>query len=261
MNSLKYLIISCCVLSASSLTIPPTIKIAAAPAKVQTLGVPNILVSDVDNLPGFVSKDNPNDADLAAKQIIERRIGNFSAQIRGQIIQSKLFQVIDVNNHLALDYLSSESATLKPESNTTLQAAESATIKARTTSPNQKVDFMLIGQLSAISAGEEINAISGTTKSSAIYSIDIAVDYKLIRTKDRTIIASFTAAGHAGDAKIISTASAKPNHKIPVLVQQAGADLADEVISEINLQLGSGKRNLLNSESAPAITDVKTYSD
>jgi hypothetical protein len=221
-----------------------------------TLGVPNIQINDWDNLPGFLSKDT-HDSDQATKQLIQKQIGAFSIQIRRQIRSSQTFQIIDIDPDQALAYLTLESANsnlnivtstpiIKPKNLKDGQLSKGRSRMLESQTPN----FMLLGQLSALSAGEGINRINDTNKFSAIYNIDIAVDYKLVRTKDHAIVAIFTAAGHSGDAKIIAAAS-KPNHKIPLLIQQAGADLADEVISELQLQLGNGKLNPPNQESPP----------
>jgi hypothetical protein len=82
-----------------------------------------------------------------------------------------------------------------------------------------------------------------------------------IRDRDRTIVASFTAAGHSGDVKLVSSQTQKVMHNMPLLVKQLGANLSTDVSSMLSEQIGNGKLYLNNQESAPKVTDFKTYAD
>lgn len=241
---------------------------------VPSIGIPNISNNNNSSLPSFMQKDSSNDADNGTSTLVQQQINNFSAQIRGSIIQSKQFRVVDVDNGITQKYINfnesspentfelNESQEIKmtaTESNNT-KSAESNTVLAKSVT-NQTPDYLLIGNLAAINAGEEVNQIIGTNKYSNIYSIDIAVDYKLIRTQDHTIVASFTAAGHSGDVKFVSTQTQKIVHNIPALVKQLGDNLATDVTSLLSEQIGNGKLYLNNQESAPKVTDFKSYSD
>ena len=233
---------------------------------IPTIGVPNITITDGTILPSFISPTSGNLSDSATQNIVQQQIENFSAQIRGTIIQEGQFKVVDVDNSTAQNYIniaqaqnneSSESMVKLDESSSTPFAMPKVTKANSTKTP----EYLLIGNLSAINAGEEINQIINTTKYSDIYSIDLAVDYKLIRTNDKTIVASFTATGHSGDVKLLNSPDQKMQHNIPSLIQQVGSDLANQVNTQLNNQIGNGKLYLDNSESTPQITDFKTYKD
>lgn len=231
-----------------------------------TIGVPNITVNSTTATPSFISTDSSTQTDAATTKMLQQQITNFSAQIRGTILQSGQFRVVDVDNNFVQMHLPVESAPVS-ESTPLIESAplpESPTIttsKSPDKTTSKTPDYLLIGSLAAINAGEEVNQIINTNKYSDIYSIDLAVDYKLIRTSDRTIVASFTAAGHSGDVKLVNYPDQKMQHNIPLLVQQVGADLASEVSSQLQTQIGGGKLYLNNQESAPKVTDFKTYSD
>lgn len=232
-----------------------------------TIGVPNITVNSTTPTPSFISTDSSTQTDAATTKMLQQQITNFSAQIRGSILQSGQFRVVDVDNNFVQTHLPIESAPTTAESAPLVESAtiieSSVTVVSKPTdkTTNKTPDYLLIGNLAAINAGEEVNQIINTNKYSDIYSIDLAVDYKLVRTNDRTIVASFTAAGHSGDVKLVNSPDQKMQHNIPLLVQQAGADLAAEVTTQLQAQIGGGKLYLNNQESAPKITDFKTYSD
>ncbi len=246
---------------------------------VPSIGIPNISNDNSSNLPSFMQKDASDNVDSTTNTLVQQQINNFSAQIRGDIIQNKQFRVVDVDTGVTQKYASLNESS--PENNlkqnesqninlTNAESAalvnngkpvESATATSIAPAVSQMPDYLLVGNLAAINAGEEVNQIIGTNKYSNIYSIDIAVDYKLIRTQDRTIVASFTAAGHSGDVKLVSSQTQKVMHNMPLLVKQLGANLATDVSSMLSEQIGNGKLYLNNQESAPKVTDFKTYAD
>lgn len=233
-----------------------------------TLGVPNIIMpATAAATPEFIriSPDSDNN-DKATAKLVQQQMTNFSAQVRGSIIQSKYFQIIDVDNSVAANYLAeAESQVAASVVSSPKQAAESTvvglkaapTVKAKAALP----DYMLIGTVSAIDAHEEINPITDTNRYSAIYSIDVAVDYKLISTQDHRMIAAFTAAGHSGDVKLITNPNQKIYHNIPKLVSQVGDDLAKEVMNQLAIQLQNGKVVKDAQDQSPKVSDVKVYSN
>lgn len=233
---------------------------AASSYALPTIGVPNITVNSQTAIPSFISTDSSTQTDAATTKMLRQQITNFSAQIRGAILQSGQFRIIDVDNNFIQTHLPIESASISESSPAGSAIAGESSIPA--TKPAGKTpDYLLIGTLAAINAGEEVNQIINTNKYSDIYSIDLAVDYTLVRTDDRTIVASFTAAGHSGDVKLINSPEQKMQHNIPLLVQQAGTDLANEVTTQLQAQIGGGKLYINNQESGPKITDFKTYDD
>jgi hypothetical protein len=253
--------------------------ISSLATAVPSIGIADITTNGTSNsLPSFMQKDASDDSDNTTNALIQQQINNFSAQIRGNIIQSQQFRVVDVDTDITQKYanlsesspensfgqnISQNPSTTKTESPslaTNAKPLESAAIAVKP-AQNQLPDYLLIGTLAAINAGEEINQIIGTNKYSNIYSIDIAVDYKLVRTQDQTIVASFTAAGHSGDVKLVNSQTQKVMHNIPLLVKQLGANLATDVSSMLSEQIGNGKLYLNSQESSPKVTDFKTYTD
>jgi len=216
-----------------------------------TLGVPDLQTSSSAATHSFINPDSTTSIDGTTETIIKQQISNFSAQIKGKIIQSKHFQVIDIDNKLAYTYNSTTS------SNNTKSLNESNILPGN--KPSSLPDYILIGTVSAIDAGEETHQISDTNRYSLIYSIDIAVDYKLIRTRDSVIVSSFTAAGHGGDVKLTTNQQQKMNHNIPKLVKETGADLANDVNNQLTIQLENGKIIRDYQEATPKTVKLTTY--
>ncbi len=251
--------------------------ITSLAAAVPSIGIPNISNDNNSSLPSFMQKDASDNVDSTTNTLVQQQINNFSAQIRGEVIQSKQFRVVDVDTGVTQGYAnlneSSPANDLKQNESEAIKIANAESIPLSNVksvesaaSPIKPVaaqipDYLLVGNLSAINAGEEVNQIIGTNKYSNIYSIDIAVDYKLIRTQDRTIVASFTAAGHSGDVKLVNSQTQKVMHNIPLLVKQVGANLASDVSSMLSEHIGNGKLYLNSQESSSKVTDFKTYTD
>ena len=223
-----------------------------------TLGVANIsMPSSTASMPNFINVTSDNSNDQAAAKILQQQMTNFSAQVRGQIIQSKYFQVVDIDDNLARYYLANSKNNESAESTLALTVTESNLTSA--TALKNNPDYILIGTIAAINAEEETNPITDTNKFSVIYTIDLAVDYKLIKTKTHAIVASFTAAGHAGDVKLTSKPNQKIVHNIPKLAKQVGDDLTKEVLNQLSLQLEGGKVVQDTPASPTKVTDVKVY--
>lgn len=233
-----------------------------------TIGIPDITVPATLKAPKFINIDKNDETNSDTEQLIKSHMSNFSDQVRGQIILSKYFKVIDVKNNLAqyldqaIDDSDDNSVDINdnsPES-TTLPSKESSNTSFDQPVLNGKQnqpEFVLIGTLAAITAGEEINQISDTDKYSKVYSIDVAVDYKLVKVKNHHIVAAFTSMGHAGDVKLTADSTQKMVHNIPKLVKDAGNNLAKEVLDQLTIQLNKQPNH--GVASAPVVTDVKVY--
>ena len=232
------------------------------------------------------------------KQEVQRELSTFSADTRGALINSQQFKVIDVprannlwqgNTSTVLNYFNSlnptpsniatqpaakpiskagkESATQlvanKPspsESPTNTVSTESqmtlggATINVGSNMP----DYVLVGTIAAVTQDENIEPIQDTNKTTAQYNIDISVDYQVISTKDKAVIASFNAYGHASDVKILNDDKArlqKQNHNIPLLINQASKDLADNVVGQLKQQFGVS----IKTYNIESISNLKVY--
>lgn len=228
------------------------------------------------------------------QQEVQKELSMFSADTRGALINSQQFKVIDLpranalwqgNTNTVLSYLNSLNPTpvsnaqqstalaLPTESATRAKASNESAISTNTTSESQMTlggatinidktlpDYVLVGTIAAVTQDEDREPLQDTNKSTAQYNIDISVDYQIISTKDKAVIASFNAYGHASDVKILnddSTRLQKQNHNIPLLINQASKDLADNVVTQLKQQFGVS----IKTYNLESITNLKIYND
>ncbi|HLX53919.1 MAG TPA: hypothetical protein VKR58_08255 [Aquella sp.] len=202
--------------------------INCASAAIPSMAIPNLVYNKVSLNPGTMYSSDAADAaskpsvDPAkiAKQV-KYKLPGFNADVRGAIINSGRFRVVKMAN---------------------------------------MPDYILLGQVSAISQNEDSMPVKETDRYTTSYNIDIAVDYKLIKTSDKSIMAAFTAYGHANDVKILTNGGAayqKQTHNIPMLIQTASKALGDDVLSQLSNQFNISSENYANGSKV--ITDVKIY--
>ena len=109
---------------------------------------------------------------------------------------------------------------------------------------------MLFGTLEALNAGNQIQLIPGTNQYSNIYSLDLAINYKLIKTRDQVIVANFIAAGHAGEPTLQNNSTAHIPNDSNRLIQQVYAQLSNEVIMRLEQQFNESSTVLSSVESS-----------
>mgnify|MGYP003466124582 FL=1 len=71
---------------------------------VPSIGIPNISNDNNSSLPSFMQKDASDNVDSTTNTLVQQQINNFSAQIRGEVIQSKQFRVVDVDTGITQGY-------------------------------------------------------------------------------------------------------------------------------------------------------------
>ena len=251
-----------------------------------TIAVPNLVYTKIDKTP--VTTTTTDSATLSStttttviKQEVQRQLPMFNADVRGALLNSKQFKVVDMpkantlwtgNSHAVLAYvngLNKTSTTTTPVASVVTPTAEStpkpsvATKSTESTTvtnnnpANNLPDYILLGTISSITQDADMEPLQDTNKITSQYNIDISVDYQVVGTKNNAVIASFNAYGHANDVKILNAGDTvqKQNHNIPLLINQASKDLASNVISQLQQQFSVSSKTY-NIES---ITNLKVY--
>jgi hypothetical protein len=195
------------------------------------------------------------------KQQVEQDLPMFNADVKGALINSTQFKVIDLpkankiwngNSQAMLNLIDGLNKTTIMES----KVIESQ--KTIYTSNNSNLpDYILLGQILSITSDSDIEPIQDTNKMTSQYNIDISVDYQLVGVKDGAVIASFNAYGHANDVKILNANDEikSQQHNIPLLINQASKDLATNVISQLQQQF----RTASKTYKIESIENVKVY--
>src|SRR6185437_1430713 len=247
--------------------------INCASAAIPSMAIPNLVYNKVSLNPGTMFSSDAADAaskpsvdpSKIAKQV-KYKLPGFNADVRGAIINSGRFRVVKMpkqdtiwrgNPQTVLNQIKTNPASAADADVDTPESAGAAKVLAKT--PKGMPDFILLGQVSAITQDEDTMPVKETDRYTTSYNIDIAVDYKLIKTSDKSIMAAFTAYGHGNDVKILTKGAAyqKQTHNIPLLIQTASKALGDDVLKQLSDQFNISSENYDNGSKV--ITDVKIY--
>ncbi len=247
---------------------------------IPTIAVPNLVYTKTEKTPITQTTSSTdfgvvnNTTTTILKEEVQKELPMFNADVRGALINSKQFRVIDIpkannlwkgNSQTILNFVnglnksnSKNTATVpvvanKIESNLPV-AIES---KIQTTQNNNLPDYILLGQISSITSDADMEPLQDTNKITSQYNIDISVDYQVVGTKDGSIIASFNGYGHANDVKILNAGDTVQvqNHNIPLLINQASKDLANNVVTQLQQQFSVSSKTY----KIESIENVKVY--
>ena len=239
-----------------------TISYASA---IPTMAIPNIVYpSNVSVASGNYNDNGDSGASSTPSvnpSVISKQVRNqlpgFNADVRGAIIGSGQFKVVRMPKQDSIWNGNTNQVQNMVQANS---KAASGTVSSKSAKGNLP-DYILLGQVSSITQNEDTTPVKYTDKNTNQYNVDIAVDYKLIKTSDNSIMASFTAYGHANDVKILTAGNTTQvqTHNIPLLIKTASKNLGADVLSQLQSQFGLSSENYDNGSKV--ITDVKVYKD
>ena len=225
-----------------------------------TIGVAEIAVEK--NTPSFLSSNSVTTLDNPTQQLMQQQLNALSAQIKAQINQASLLQLqtqeMDAKaiNGVSFNFTQTE-VSIESEPSLINQFANAASqlnpLNSTTNTAESQIsypDYMLFGTLEALNAGNQIQLIPGTNQYSNIYSLDLAINYKLIKTSDQVIVANFIAAGHAGEPTLQNNSTAHIPNDSNRLIQQVYAQLSNEVITRLEQQFNESSTVLSSVESS-----------
>ena len=225
-----------------------------------TIGVAEIAVEK--NTPSFLSSNSVTTPDNPTQQLMQQQLNALSAQIKAQINQALLLQLqtqemdAKVINSVSFNFTQTE-VSIESEPSLINQFANAASqlnpLNSTTNTDESQIsypDYMLFGTLEALNAGNQIQLIPGTNQYSNIYSLDLAINYKLIKTSDQVIVANFIAAGHAGEPTLQNNSTAHIPNDSNRLIQQVYAQLSNEVITRLEQQFNESSTVLSSVESS-----------
>lgn len=225
-----------------------------------TIGVAEIAVEK--NTPSFLSSNSVTTPDNPTQQLMQQQLNALSAQIKAQINQALLLQLqtqeMDAKaiNSVSFNFTQTE-VSIESEPSLINQFANAASqlnpLNSTTNTDESQIsypDYMLFGTLEALNAGNQIQLIPGTNQYSNIYSLDLAINYKLIKTSDQVIVANFIAAGHAGEPTLQNNSTAHIPNDSNRLIQQVYAQLSNEVIMRLEQQFNESSTVLSSVESS-----------
>lgn len=249
--------------------IKPSAKMASMPNKpvavIPNKNAPTIAMPELT----FNKQSLENFANITPDVIkdVEQGVSKFSADIRGALIKTGQFKVINVKiaaKDIAIDSDKTIVSTLSVDDETDLpeksflDSSNQALLVSQQDNPN--TEYYLLGVINYIGENEDSYPLKGTSNLTKQYAIEVEADFKLVRARDHAIMASFSATGSAHDVKIVSSTKGQTwHHNIGKLVSIASKDLATDVVDELESQFNFMLLNHQQAESA-IVTDVQVYS-
>ncbi|MDR2165943.1 MAG: hypothetical protein LBO79_10095 [Zoogloeaceae bacterium] len=145
----------------------------------------------------------------------------FTADIKGEMVKSGLFQVTQARPYTAknLEGLHDIIARVK-----------------RGQFPNAK--YVLFGTVSSIEFRQEANPIDHTDTVSHILSLDLVADFSLVNTRTYEVVAAFSATGEGQDTKLMSSAGGRIVLNRGKVISEVSKSLGEDVIRQLEEQLG-----------------------
>lgn len=226
-----------------------------------TIGVAEITIEK--STPSFLGLNSDTTSDTSTQLVMQQQLNALSAQIKTQINQASLLQTLEMDpkavNSVSFNFTQTE-VSIESQPSLINQFASAAnqlnplnsdrnTTESQITYP----DYMLFGNLQALNAGNQLQLIPGTSQYSNIYSLDLAINYKLIKTSDQAIIANFIAAGHAGEPTLQNNTTPQKPSDTNRLIKQVYKQLSGEVLARLELQFNESSTALSSVESSVKI--------
>lgn len=176
--------------------------------------------------------------------IEQTELRKFSGDIKGEMIKSGMFQLIQ-----GIPYTANSSGDVYD-------------IIKRIKAGNFKgADYVLFGTLSDIDFTQDVTELANTDSYSAILGLTLVADFSLIDTRTFEITSAFTAMGEGQDTKLVNHRDVKVSLNRPRVVREVSRELGLDVARQLKEQLiGTGyepapdaPRNNLPRDEAPKV--------
>ena len=173
-----------------------------------------------------------NEVEATSSYIEQGELRKFSGDIKGEILKSGMFQLIQGTPHTA-------------------QSSEDVfdVIKRIKAGHYKGADYVLFGTLSDIDFTRDITALANTDSYSAILGLSLVADFSLINTRTFEITSAFTAMGDGQDTKLVNGQDVKVSLNRPRVVRDVSKSLGEDVARQLSEQLGGPGYE--QSEQAP----------
>lgn len=153
--------------------------------------------------------------------IEQTELRKFSGDIKGQMLKSGLFQLVQ-----GKPYTASSSEDVYDVI---------ARIKA---GAFPGADYVLFGTLSDIDFQQDINALDHTDSYSAVLGLSLVADFSLIDTRTYEITSAFTATGEGQDTKLVKHQDVRVTLNRPRVVREVSKALGMDVARQLAEQQG-----------------------
>ena len=185
-----------------------------------------------------------NEFESSTSYIEQTELRKFSGDIKGEILKSGMFQLIQGTPY---------TAKSREDVYDVIKRIKAGNFKG--------ADYVLFGTLSDIDFTRDITALDNTDSYSAILGLSLVADFSLINTKTYEITSAFTAMGEGQDTKLVKSRDVRVSLNRPRVVRDVYKALGEDVANQLKEQLigadygqpEQAPRNNLPRDTAPVI--------
>lgn len=153
--------------------------------------------------------------------IQQTELRNFSGDIKGEILRSGRFQLVQGTPY---------TAAAKEDVYDVIKRIKNGNFKG--------ADYVLFGTVSDIDFQRDITSIDNTNSYSAILGLTLVADFSLINTRTFEITSAFTAMGEGQDTKLVNHRDVRVSLNRPRVVREVAKELGMDVARQMAEQLG-----------------------
>lgn len=164
---------------------------------------------------------NYNEFESSQSYIEQTELRKFSGDIKGEIIKSGMFQLVQGTPY---------TADAKGDVYDIIKRIKAGHFKG--------ADYVLFGTLSDVDFEQDTNAIDNTNSYSAVLGLTLVADFSLINTRTYEITSAFTAMGEGQQTKLVNGRDAKISLSRPKVVREVSKELGIDVARQLAEQLG-----------------------
>lgn len=155
------------------------------------------------------------------RKYIERgELRKFTGDIKGEILRSGLFQLVQGRPHSGMDGEGLHDV---------IQRIEQGQFEG--------ADYVLFGSLSDIDFRQDLDDIANTDGYAKVLGLTLVADFSLIDTSTYEVTAAFTAMGEAQDVKLVNAADARAMPNRGRVIREVSKSIGEDVTRQLKEQL------------------------
>lgn len=170
------------------------------------------------------------------RKYIERgELRKFTGDIKGEILRSGLFQLVQGRPHSGVE--NGEGL------HDVIQRIELGQFEG--------ADYVLFGSLSDIDFREDLNDIANTDSYSKVLGLTLVADFSLIDTRTHEVTAAFTAMGEAQDVRLVNGNDIRATPNRGRVIREVSKSIGEDVTRQLKEQLLGEYDDGTDAQSGP----------
>lgn len=165
------------------------------------------------------SSSNYNEQESLVNYIQQAELRKFSGDIKGEIIKSGLFQIVQ-----GAPYTQADTADIYD------------IIKRIKQGQFKGADYVLFGTVSDVDFQQSTNNVPNTNRATAVLGLTLVADFSLIDTRTFQVTSAFTASGEAQDTKILNGYDQVSMNR-PRVIRDVSKAIGEDVTRQLREQL------------------------